>query len=192
MRKIIILFILILSSCAVNRGESSIPNTEIPLSTIDMNIPPKWTETITPTITTEKDNGLTEPTEINDWTPTQKLQSDCSLQEIESYINTVLPLADQHSVDALIAQKMEELTDKEYIKELQKKASERIEALDGISVPSCAEEVHIIIRSSFELLESTWQLILIEDYEKARDKLRESYEALGEGIALLDLLKQNQ
>lgn len=105
-------------------------------------------------------------------------------------MDVVLPLADEHTVDAYEAQKMETIKDETQILALRNRAVVRLEGIRGIQAPLCLLEAHEKMTLSFELLISTWDLIEAKDYSTATTTLQKSYDALTEGLAKFAILQQ--
>ena len=84
---------------------------------------------------------------------------------------------------------MEQITDEAQILTYINRAAGRRESLRAIQAPACLLDAHAKLTLSFDLLASTWDLIKAKDFSTATTRLQESYEALGEGIAKIALLK---
>jgi hypothetical protein len=114
----------------------------------------------------------------------------CSAAEINQYLNVVLPLADEHTVDTYEAQKIEEITDETHIMALRQRAIVRLESIRRIQAPPCLLEAHDKMAESFELLISTWDLIETKEYSTATTTLQKCYELLADAIATIVIVQQ--
>lgn len=72
--------------------------------------------------------------------PTLPATASCLPAEIDQYMNVVLPLTDEHTVDSSEAQKMETITDETQIQALRKRAMARLESIRGIQALPCLRE----------------------------------------------------
>ncbi len=117
-------------------------------------------------------------------------KEDCSPIEIKAYLKTVLPLTDEHTLDAFEAQKMGQLNEESKILNYKDRAILRLKAAEEINSPSCLVEAHKKILFSFTLLNSTLDLILLKDYSTATSLLQDCYEVMAEAIAIITDVKE--
>ncbi len=127
--------------------------------------------------TTEKSPSITPPPKI-----ITALAPTCSDENPSEYLATVLPLADQATLDAKIGEKMAELTSVEIGRYLQA-AIDRLEKLKGVTPPACLQAAHAKLASSFESLVEAWKDGQKADYENSRLALISFYSDMSEAVA---------
>ncbi len=170
---------LLLSACAPIKTPADAPTNialPAPVSTSQA--------ALTPTPLSEPTLGAITPTG-----GTLSSNTTCSQAEIEQYEKDILPLADEHANDSNQAKKMEELTDETQIRSFADRAAERMKNLQTIQAPPCLREAHEKLLIGFDLLIKTWDLIKNGDYSAAATTLRNSYEAVYNGLAKIEVLK---
>ncbi len=188
---------LLLSACA---SSNQPPTTKLGFTQPSSNTPPRATLTLHPdTILipefspTNSDTFQSTATMFVTSPPIKSPSSTnahCPPSEIDQYLDIVLPLADEHTIDTYEAQKMEVLKDESHIVALRDKAIIRLKSIQGIQAPSCLIVAHEKMTESFELLVSTWDLIRVKDYSTATTTLQQCYEALAEAVAMITIIQQ--
>lgn len=113
----------------------------------------------------------------------------CDPKDVTDYADAVLPLANEHLLDAAQAKRLAEIDNEAFIDEMYDRAVARQDRLRALAPPECAQKTHIKMVNAFQLLVSVWDHIGEGEYDLARRKLVSSYDELGEAAALLTELE---
>ena len=154
-----------------------------PKATALSEMPDTWTPTPdtatpSPAVTIHAPTNTATPAPSEDW------PKPCQPGEFDAYYNVWVPIADQVLLMANEGKQLEELP-KNRAEEILAEINRLRTAIELMTAPPCMENAHQQTIDAINFLESSINSLLVEDFDKAKEELQESFGAIS--WAMVDL-----
>jgi len=140
------------------------------------DLPDTWTP-VPGTATTSPSATITVPTNTATPVPSKDWPEPCQPGEFDAYYNVWVPIADQVIILAREVGQLEELP-KARAGEVLTETNRLGTAIELVAVPHCMENAHQKTVDAINFLESGINSLLVEDFDKAKEELQESFGAI--------------